>query len=713
MLRHEVTISQDHRIIKWVERGLLLLLILYFCSHTLPRAWRGLVTDFPNYYMSARLAHEGYDTSRMYEWDWLQREKDHRAVDVRVIGLVPITPFSTLVMWPLTGLAPLTAKHVWIVLSLALLLPLCWMLRSMTGLSYQRIGLVFALSVPLYRNIEYGQFYILLLLLIVAACWAYLRQYYVGAGALIAVAAACKIFPVLFFVFFLQRRSWRALISGLVTGLAIAALSVAVFGWNVHRTYLHEILPWTLHGEAMPPYVITASFSSVLHSLFLSEPQWNPHPWHYSPLCYALLLPALQMSMLAPAILLIRRKDSTRGRTLLEWSALLTASLAISTVPASYNFVLMAFPVCVLGAELLRRRAYAWVMLVLLIYWGIGFPISAPPSASGLTILLYVPRLPLMIVTLAGIYWVLWRDRSDQDLSHDWTRYAWAAAMALSVFSTMLSIFHRERMVRQEYAYRLPLQSQGFLNVNARSTGTGVHYVAFEIGGYHLVTEDLNTVGRDPSADSPEDDLSFTSSRESIRPVRILVERASNLRSRIVDLGTPLRIVVDDGREPMLSANGQDLAFLRDDHGRGKLMLWRAFDSDTSDESVLTLSSLNVYEASFRSEKEYAFSAVAYGRPPQIYLNDATHTNAPLELGESRYPALSPDGRWLAYSRLDLGVWNLWVREQATGATRRVADVPCNQIQPAWESDSKTLLYSTDCGRSLWFTAISRRRVIF
>ncbi len=137
---------------------------------------------------------------------------------------------------------------------------------------------------PLHRNLLYGQFYVLLLVLIVAACWTYLRKYYVLAGALVAVAAACKIFPVLLFVFFLQRRSWRALASGVVTGLAAVAVSVAVFGWNLHRTYLHEILPWTLHGEGMPPYVTSsASISSVLHYLFLTEPQWNPHPWHYSP----------------------------------------------------------------------------------------------------------------------------------------------------------------------------------------------------------------------------------------------------------------------------------------------------------------------------------------------------------------------------------------------------------------------------------------------
>ena len=100
------------------------------------------------------------------------------------------------------------------------------------------------------------------------------------------------------------------------------------------------------------------------------------------------------------------------------------------------------------------------------------------------------------------------------------------------------------------------------------------------------------------------------------------------------------------------------------------------------------------------------------GRPPQIYLTDAMHANAALSLGESRYPALSPDGRWMAYSRLEDGMWNLWLRDQRTGSTRRLADVPCNQIQPSWEDGSKTLLYGTDCGRSLWFTAVARRRVV-
>ena len=174
-----------------------------------------------------------------------------------------------------------------------------------------------------------------------------------------------------------------------------------------------------------------------------------------------------------------------------------------------------------------------------------------------------------------------------------------------------------------------------------------------------------------------------------------------------MDVRDPLHTVIDDAEEPMISTDGRSLAFLREDHGRGRLMVRSGFQSDSPNEVSLTLPQLNVYEASFKSATEYAFAATHGHRAPQIYLKDATHNNLPLALGEARYPALSPDGRWLAYSRLDHDAWNLWLRDQSSGATRRIANVPCNQIEPAWENDSKTLLYGTDCGRSLWFTAIA------
>jgi glycosyl transferase family 87/WD40 repeat protein len=700
-----VIANREHRIVVWIESSILLLLTAFLCLHTLPRAWGKLNTDFPNYYLSARLAHEGFDTARAYEWIWFEREKDHRALDIPAIGLVPITPFSTLVMWPLTGLSPLAAKQIWILANLALLLPLGWLLHSITGLSYLRIALIFALCFPVHRNLLYGQFYIVLLLLIVAACWAFQRGVTALAGALVAIAAACKIFPVLLVIFFLRRRSWRALIAGAITGSLALAASVAVFGWNLHRTYLLQVLPWSLHGEGLPPYeTASASISSVLHYLFLAEPQWNPHPWHNSPLCYAVLEPALQMLVFAPAVLLIRRNDHSPRRVALEWSAFITASLAISTSPASYNFVLLVLPLCVLAALLLERKSYGWLAILLMVYCGICFPFSGQSKVTGPAILLYVPRLPLTLALLVGIYLLLWRDYPGDSSQSNWPNYAWSIAMAAIAIVGVRSTLHLQRAVRREYAYRVPLQTQTYLDANPTCAGGALRYIGFTLNGYRLFSAEQDSHPVDPG---PHDDLSFTAT-----PGEIWVEKGRSPHSQVVDFQEPTRVLVDAARDPILSADGQSLAFIRDDHGRGRLMARPVRPSATAHETVLTPAPLNVYEVSFRSEHEYAFSAVEDGRSPHIYLTDRTHANAPLPLGESRYPALSPDGVWMAYSHLEHGVWNLWVRDQQSGDIRRIAEMPCNQIQPSWEDDSRALLYGTDCGRSLWLTAISRRRVI-
>ena len=692
---------RNQRIVAWLERIVLVMAVAYLGLHTMPRAWARLITDFPNYYLTARLVHEGYDTDRMYEWTWLQREKDHRSIDSEAVGLIPNTPLTSLIIWPLSAFPALAAKHVWILVNLALLVPLCWLLRSLTGLSYQRAALVLALSFPLYRNLQFGQYYIFLLALIVAACWCYVRKFYAISGALIAIAAVCKIFPILFVLLFLERRAWRALASCAVTGAAAVGLSITVFGWNVHRTFFNQILPWALRGEAMPPYGAT-SISGILHHLFLAEPQWNPHPWHDSALMYALLQP-LPLLLLAPAVLLIRRDDQTPRQILLEWAAVLTASLAVSTLPASYHFVLVAFPVCILSAILIERRESGWLIALLVGYVVIGFPMPDLGRPTGLATLFYVPRLFLMIVVLFGNYLLLWRDRQIRGAAWDWTNYAWAAFLVMAALANIRSAFYLQQAVREEYAYRVPLEAPALLDADPIAIGPTTRYIALINSGYHLVAAGSTTAIDSP----PDDELSF-----SIGSRQPLVEKARSPVSDIADLQDSLKAVVEDGRNPILSYDGENLAFVRPDHGRGRLMVRLSFQSERSTDATLSPSSINVYEATFPGPNQFAFSGVDNGRPPQIYLTDQSHRNTQLDLGEARYPALSPDGNWMAYSHLQHGTWNLWVRNQQTGATRRIADVPCNQIEPSWEADSKTLIYATDCGRSLWFTGISRRRVV-
>jgi hypothetical protein len=415
------------------------------------------------------------------------------------------------------------------------------------------------------------------------------------------------------------------------------------------------------------------------------------------------LEPALQMVLLAPVILLIRREDRTPGQIILEWIGLVTASLAISTMPASYHYVLMVFPVCALAAVLIEREMKEWLVALLVVYLGIGFPMPAPGRQIGLAILFFTPRIFLMVAVLAGIYFLLWRNLRALGAMADWSRYAWASFMVVAVVFSVRSTSQRERRLREEFAYRVPLAAQSLVNSDPVRAGSATSYIAGSADGSHFVTVG-ETAWVDPS---PDDDLSF-----SIGPREVFVEKARSGVSEIADLLESGKAAVENGQNPMLSIDGQDLAFVRPDHGRGRLMVLQSFQSGHSTEAALTPSSINVYDVAFRSRHEFAVSGVEDGRPPQIYLTDQSHQNTPLDLGESRYPALSPDGHWMAYSHLEHGVWNLWIHDRQTGATRRVVDVPCNQIESSWEADSKALIYANDCGRSLWFTAISRRRVI-
>ena len=390
---------------------------VYLCLHTLPRAWSTLNTDFPNYYLAARIAHEGTDPSRAYEWLWLQRQKDHRDIDQRVIGLVPITPFSTLAMWPITRMPPLTAKHVWLSVNLALLIASAFVLRSITGLTFLRIGILIAISFPLHRNLLYGQYYVVLLFILIVACWACLRQKRAIAGSLVGIGIAVKVFPVLLCFYFLRRKEWRSLAACAFTCVLAALLSIAVFGWRLQRVYVFEVLTWTLRGDCLDPYnLASSSLSSLLHRLFIYEPQWNPHPAFAVPWLFAILHPLLQMAILAPAVLLIGRVARTdpqdelvRQRISLEWATLLLATLTITPLPASYHFTVLILPVAILIGHLVKTRRFKLLTIVAVLYLAVGYPGWNTDSADGWLALLHVPRLYAMILLTAVSAYVLRR----------------------------------------------------------------------------------------------------------------------------------------------------------------------------------------------------------------------------------------------------------------------------------------------------------------
>jgi hypothetical protein len=683
-------------IVEWILSALM---VTYFAVHTLPAAWKTLNTDFPNYYLTARLAREKSETSRIYEWIWLQRQKDHRDIDQRLVGLVAVTPFSSLAVWPFAAMSPLAAKHCWLILNMALVAAVAVPLRSLTRQPWRRIVLVAALSVPLNKNFLYGQYYVLLLFVFTLAYWCYVHQRRFLAGLLIGLGFGLKLFPLLYLGYFLRKRDFKALTGGVIGSAAAAILSIAVFGWQANEVLFNQVLPWVLRGEGLNPYDLSSgSMTTLLHRLFIYEPQLNPSPSIYAAWMFTLLLPLAQTVLFAPALLLAEPKNNNPKRLHLEWSAVLLASLAISTAPAGYHFTLLILPVCLMWEAVEDRAGLAATAALLFLYAAVGYPGWKIIGAMSPWALFSVPRLYFVVLLCFGAYWLLtWQKR---DGKHNRDTWLWAGAFVLLMLLNIASGLRHQNGLYADYQWRLPT-STNMLQANAPVTqNDAILFTAMVPAGYHTAIQSDDSISFDTGA---VDQLAVTAT--SVERWTEETERESVIVSSVSG-----REVIRQAESPVASSDGRWLAYLREEHGRDTIWL-RTLNQPRSRDTSLTPAEFDVLEMSFLPNGSLIFSAESNGGRPQLFLVDQTGAISSLGWEETRYPAVSPDGQWLAFSRLQSGNWHLWLRDLHNGRTSRLTNADCNNVAPNWAPDSKTLVYASDCGRALWFTALCRRRI--
>jgi len=668
-------------------------LLLWFGCTTAPHAWGALNTDFPNYYITAHLVRHHISTSRIYEWVWFQRQQDYLRTGQTFSAMQPLTPFSALFLWPFASLAPLAAKHCWLILNAGLLVVSAGMLRSIVGLRWSRVALLIAASYPLERNMLTGQFYVLLLFLIVLGLWMHRRGYRILAGAAIAVAIGLKIFPLLYVLYFLRKRDWRALSGVVAGGVAAAAVSIAAFGWKLNRLYVLQLLPREMRGDSTNPYDLTsASFTVLFHRLFVFEPTLNPDPTIHAAWLLPVLLAIVPLLIITPLIVFVVPGAKDPRQMLLEWSAVLLACLTLSPMPASYHFVLLVLPVAALAKKFIDDDALWKLATLIFLFLAIGFPHWPMNSAAPL----YVPRL-YATIALYVLALLQLRPREQRLRSIAAGNVPWIAALAcLAVIRVAMGL--RSQPGESVYAGRVALADEGFSFSQPLATEHGIAFIAMQHSGYHAL-EQGGPVDPAPRAD----ELSH-----AVLGPRRWIERVSASSQIISSDGSMAPLA--DAEQPIVSPDGRWLAYQREDHGVAALWL-HALDSSQRDLPI-TPPGTDILEAAFAPGGDIIFSALNYAGVATLFERSLDGRVVHLLSDETRYPAVSPDGKWLVYSQLRHGSWNLRLRERSTGRTTALTDEPCNAIQAAWEPDSRTILFASDCGRAVGLTALYRRRAV-
>jgi len=340
---------------------------LLFLATTFRAAWQSPSPDFPSYYTGAKALLEGDRLRDFYDWTWFKRAMSRAGIDDQLGVWVPQTPLTMLPFVPLAPFAPQTARRIWIVAGLALLVATLWILSRLTAIRFACLILLASLCcVPLHMNFILGQYYVLLLFLLTLSCYCLERSRPVAAGVLCGVAFGLKLYGAPFLLYFAVRRNWRAVAGMGAAAVGAIVLAIVFFGWNEVAWYAASILPRTLDGGSVDPYhPALASLSTMLRRAFMAEPEFNPYPLLNAPWLFFFLRAFSLLAVIGYALLALGKSAGMPERRAFAWFTIVVLLLSPST--PHYTFVLLLLPVPLLLEEAPPRRRIlllAWLALM-------------------------------------------------------------------------------------------------------------------------------------------------------------------------------------------------------------------------------------------------------------------------------------------------------------------------------------------------------------
>jgi hypothetical protein len=268
-----------------------------------------------------------------------------RCWDTPVCGFVNI-PIVALLFTPFSMVTLRHAQWLFVALSLVGLVVTLLLLWSMTDREPSKrwaILLLFAMNGPLVYSLKEGNLTHFALLVLVAGVVCLDRGWERSAGACFAVAAIIKLPLLLFGVYFVGMRKWRAAFGYGLTLATISGLSLWYAGWASHVAWYREvILP--LSDKGLTAFNVQ-SIEGVLLRLQDDARLYDWTPVAVSPdirmagrLCAALLF--------GLSCLLFLRRPGTRHRETMyvELSMVLCLALLISPISWTHYYLFLLLP---------------------------------------------------------------------------------------------------------------------------------------------------------------------------------------------------------------------------------------------------------------------------------------------------------------------------------------------------------------------------------
>src|SRR5579883_812123 len=216
---------------------LLSLLIIFVVWRGIIPAFTHLDTDFPNYYTASRLLLDGKDISRIYDSAWFLQQTNQFGMEFGRFS--PFPPITIFVMTPFAWASPLLALQMWTALNIILFVAAIRLLMKITQKDWLWCSLFMLSSgVALVNNFRFGQFYVILTLLVMLIYYGWKKRWPYLAGIALGVGAAVKYFPAVYLIMLAVEKKWKTVIAGLITIVILVGAGVWLLGIEAHRQFV-------------------------------------------------------------------------------------------------------------------------------------------------------------------------------------------------------------------------------------------------------------------------------------------------------------------------------------------------------------------------------------------------------------------------------------------------------------------------------------------
>lgn len=373
--------------------------------------WNTTSGDFNNYYVSAKLVAQGSSIHQFYDNDWFDQKAQELGIKEGA-KFSPFPPSTAYIFLPITPFELLTAKRIWLVFNILMLIGLPFRIRKILKWPLNQTILVLSLFIiPISICLRLGQLYLLIGFLLIEL----LGQIIVTnkpklLGFTIGLLTALKYLPILFLGYIFNHKKRYTILICTLLGIGIPSLIVFALDNQAYDAFFQHFLAH-LQGDlaGQSKYAIPfQSIDSLLNNLFVYDPLKNPFPF----LNLAILKPIIKFLLLGLIFGLLLRafKKNQYQVTPVIVSIGIIGSFVLIPASASYHFLLLLWPVlCLMKWLIAFKSKQALVIISILIFMTFTISHNHIPNFNQfpvINLLLHYPRFwGLLCLFLLLIYY--------------------------------------------------------------------------------------------------------------------------------------------------------------------------------------------------------------------------------------------------------------------------------------------------------------------